>query len=119
MDYFRQYYGAPTQFANWQKYAGMPTDGSGFQGAAPPASPQTLGVAPPSTFGEMAQQKAGQVMGAVSNIADRFSNAGAQLSQGNVYQAAQAMAPQAPAAPKPLGAPTEQDVYDYMRRVGE
>jgi len=124
MDYFRNYYGNPGQFGNWQQYAGMSPSGT-FQGdAAMAKQPAAGGVAPPATFAEMGQQAIKGVSDKISAVGTNLSNAASQFGQGNVLQGARAMsgavppgAPKPPAAPT-VGGPAVVDDYDYTSMVG-
>lgn len=129
MDYFRNFYGNPNQFGNWQQYAGMDPNKS-FMGDSGGASvPATAGVAPPSSFAEMGQQLVDKAQSKISGLGTNISNATQQFSQGNIlsgFQAAQGgVIPGAapPSAPKPPMAPsvtpTVVDDYDYTSRVGQ
>lgn len=125
MDYFRNFYGTPGQFGNWQQYAGFDPNKTMMSGGTQQTQQtQQTGVAPPSTFGEMGQQMIDTATSRFKNLGTNISNATEQLSQGNVLggiRAAQGVAP--PGAPMPPAAPSApstapMDDYDYTSNVG-
>lgn len=127
MDYFRNFYGTPGQFGNWQQYAGFDPNKTMM---STPAAPAGGGVAPPTSFAEMGQQMVDRFQTNIGNVGTNLSNAANQLSQGNVLNAVRSVggssvanavppsAPKPPAAPGVVQQPTVDD-YDYTSRVGQ
>ena len=106
----------PKTFGDWATYAGFDRSTGQIE---PPATP-AQGVAPPQSFGELAQQKFSNV----SNMMGAVAPAMAQLGQGNVMGAVGTMRsarnPSAPAAPAAPSVPQQIDIsYDYTHGLDE
>lgn len=106
-------FASPDNFSDWAKYAGLDRK----TGMMAPV-PQT-GVAPPETFGELANQQIQSVQQKIGNIGAMASNVGTQLGQGNVMgaiNATRAVPPTQTTSPVQV-TPMAPVSYDFTARL--
>jgi hypothetical protein len=97
---FQFAYSNPENFSDWASYAGLDRKTGMFE----PSAPDT-GVPPPTTLGELFEQKAvvpaQKAWGNVKNTANMISNTASQIGQGNAIGAYNASRGKTPVAATP------------------
>lgn len=106
-------FGSPENHSDWATYAGLDRRTGEFA----PSAPDT-GVAPPTTFGELFEQKAiapaQKALGNLQNTASIISNTASQISQGNAvgaYNASKGMKPATPTQAPTTVQPAQGDWF--------
>lgn len=103
-------FGSPDTFSDWAGYAGLDRKTGEFA----PSAPDT-GIAPPTTLGELFEQKAvapaQKALGNLQNTVNIVSNTASQISKGNAigaYNAAKGVKPVAPGQAPVVGQPVQE-----------